>query len=123
MRDDIEILSPNKNFGKMTKPKLINCDDTEKNNLLVNENELECNGIKPKKPYLKRGSGLARYGLNLQEVNKKRGKLKFRKPIKPVPPKIKVPRKCLNQVSTFPKTEFGTCLHLLFKLYINTCNN
>lgn len=114
LRDDIEILSPNKNFGKISKDKLTSCDDIEKNNHLENENELECNSIKPKRPYLKRGAGLARYGLNLQEVNKKSGKLKFRKPIKLVPPKIKVPRKCLNQVVTFPKTEFGTYLHIFF---------
>lgn len=71
------------------------------------ENGIECKTIKPKKPYLKRGTGLARYGLNIEEVKKKSGKLKFKKPILSVPSKIKVPRKCLNQVKPFPKTELG----------------
>lgn len=78
-----------------------------KDNQLQNKNDLDFNNIKPKMPYLKRGSGLARYGLNLEEVKKKTGKLKFHKPRISVPPKIKVPRKCLNQVNTFPKTEFS----------------
>ncbi|XP_025201651.1 centromere protein J [Melanaphis sacchari] len=103
-RDDIAILSPNKNFDKIGKAKAV-----ERNTNIVEdkqlENEIECKTIKPKKPYLKKGTGLARYGLNIEEVKKKTGKLKFKKPILSVPSKIKVPRKCLNQVKPFPKTE------------------
>lgn len=114
MRDDLEILSPNKNFGETCKSTSVNCDNDEViDNQLEKENEIECNTIKPKKPYLKRGAGLARYGLNLQEVKKKTGKLKFHKPIISIPPKIKVPRKCLNQVQKFPKTEFSKLFILI----------
>lgn len=76
-------------------------------NQLQKKTELDFNNRKPKMPYLKRGTGLARYGLNLEEVKKKAGKLKFHKPKISVPPKIKVPRKCLNEVKAFSKTEFS----------------
>lgn len=106
-RDEIAILSPNKNFDNISKAKAAehNTNIVEDKQL---ENEIECKTIKPKKPYLKRGTGLARYGLNIEEVKKKTGKLKFKKPILSVPSKIKVPRKCLNQVKPFPKTELVT---------------
>lgn len=108
MVDDLEILSPNKHFGKNCNTKSKSCDNNFINeNQCGKENDTDCNNSKPKKSYLKRGTGLARYGLNLQEVKKKAGKLKFHKPVISVPPKIKVPRKCLNQVQTFPKIEFG----------------
>jgi len=113
VHNDIEILSPNKNFANNFKEKIIDYDDNlAKDIQLENENDLKCKP-KPKKPYLKRGTGLARYGLNLDEVKKKSGKLKFHKPIKSVPSKIKVQRKCLNQAQKFPKTEFGN-----FSIYI-----
>lgn len=76
-------------------------------NQLENRNEIEHNNIKPKKPFLKRGTGLARYGLNIEEVKKKKGKPKFYKPVISVPPNIKVPRKCLTQVKPYPKLELG----------------
>lgn len=68
------------------------------------ENKTKCHN---KKPYLRRGAGLARYGLKLEEIKKKTGKLKFHKPVRSVPSKIKVPRKCLNKTGIFPKTECG----------------
>lgn len=108
-------MSPNKNFGKTRKAKSIDVDTNivEDNQY---ENKIECKTIKPKKPYLRRGTGLARYGLNIEEVKKKTGKLKFKRPIISVPPKIKVPRKCLNQVKPFPKTEFGkSTLKIIFQ--------
>lgn len=90
----------------MSKAKSVECNTNISEDKQL-ENEIEYKTIKPKKPYLKRGTGLARYGLNIEEVKKKTGKLKFKKPILSVPSKIKVPRKCLNQVKPFPKTEFG----------------
>jgi len=103
LQDNVKILSPNKNVEKICTRKSV---DNE-NNQSKKVNEVECNNIKPKKPYLKRGTGLARYGLNLEEVKKASGKLKFHKPKIPVLPKINMPRKCLNQVLKFPHTDFG----------------
>lgn len=111
MRDDLQILSPNKNFSKNCKVNSINCD----RNQTENENNMKCNNINPKKPYLKRGTGLARYGLSLDEIKKKNGKLKFHKPLKSIPSKIKVPRNCLNQVIQFPRPEFGKSINIFFK--------
>lgn len=107
-------MSTNENVDNIYKTKSTNsCRNIVKDDQLDCENEIECKNIKPKKPYLKRGTGLARYGLDLDEVKKKTGKLKFHKPIKSVPSKIKVPRKCLNQVQAFPKVEIGK-LNLVF---------
>lgn len=116
MQNNIEILSPNKNVGETCNAKSIDFGgNTAKDNQLEDENTVK----HPKRPFLKRGSGLARYGLNLDEVKKKTGILKFHKPKRPVLPKIKAPRKCLNQVQTFPKTAFGKLiLALYFKLNI-----
>lgn len=101
-------MSPNKSADKTCKTKSTECDgNKDENTQSDNENEVQCSSVIPKKPFLKRGTGLARYGLNLDEVKKKTGKLKFHKPIKSIPSKIKVPRKCLNQVQPLPKTEFG----------------
>lgn len=94
----------NKNDFKICDTKSLNCDNNIEDNTKL-ENETKCNNNK--KPYLRRGAGLARYGLKLEEIKKKTGKLKFHKPIRSVPSKIKVPRNCLNQVRIFPKTEFG----------------
>lgn len=110
----MEILSPNKHIDTACKAKPINGNNLEDNNL-ANESKIDHNSIKlKKKPFLKRGTGLARYGLNLEELKKKTGKLKFRKPVMAIPSKIKVPRKCLNQVQKFPKTEIGM-LNIFFK--------
>jgi len=107
LQDNVKILSPNKNIEKICPTKSVDYENNLiENNQLEKINEVECN-IKPKKPYLKRGTGLARYGLNLEEVKKASGKLKFHKPKIPVLPKINMPRKCLNQVLKFPHTEFG----------------
>lgn len=108
MQDNIEILSPKTNVENVCNTKSVNC----KNNIVDNyqsENlaKVECSNIKPKKPYLKRGTGLARYGLNLEEIKKATGKLKFHKPKLSIPPKINVTRKCLNQVVKFSNTECG----------------
>lgn len=99
------MMSSNKNCYNLYSTKSTDCDD----NIEKCENEMKCNNgsIQPKKPYLRKGAGLARYGLKLEEINKKTKKLKFYKPIRSVPSKIKVPRKCLNQVQKFPKIEFG----------------
>lgn len=93
----------------MCQAKPEDCENNEvENNQSEKEDKVECNNIKPKKPYLKRGTGLARYGLNLEDVKKAAtGKLKFHKPIISVPPKINVTRKCLNQALKCPNTEFG----------------
>lgn len=109
MQDDIQKLSTNEKVDDICKAKSISSNrNIKKDDQFRYENEeIECQNIKPKKPYLKRGTGLARYGLNLDEVKKKAGKLKFHKPVKSVPPKIKVPRKCLNQIQAFPKVEIG----------------
>lgn len=102
----------NKNDLKVHYTKSIDCDDNIKENKKM-ENETKCHNNK--KPYLRRGAGLARYGLKMEEIKKKTGKLKFYKPVRPVPSKIKVPRKCLNQVEIFPKTEFGK---LIFEFFL-----
>lgn len=94
----------------------ISCNRNEiENNQLENENNLKCNNIIPKKPYLKRGAGLARYGLKLNEIKKKAGKLKFHKPLKSIPSKAKVTKNCLNQVVRFPKPEFGKLTNIFLK--------
>ncbi|VVC33351.1 T-complex protein 10, C-terminal domain [Cinara cedri] len=109
LQDDLQLEPPNKNVGKSCQINSIDCGRNQiRENQLDNENKNICNNIKPKKPYLKRGAGLARYGLNLNEIKKKTGKLKFHKPLKSIPSKIKVPRDCLNQVVRFPRTEFAT---------------
>lgn len=100
---------PNKNFDNASKAKSINCNaNILKEKQCAVKKVADCNNVNlKKKTYLKKGAGLAKYGLTLEEINKKRGKLKFRKPLLTVPSKIKVPRNCLNQVTTFPKVEFG----------------
>lgn len=91
----------------MCKTKSTEFDNNINENKLENEIKCNNNNIQPKKPYLRRGAGLAKYGLKLDEIKKKSGKLQFHKPIKPVPSKVKIPKKCFNQVKGFPKTEFG----------------
>lgn len=99
---------PNKNAVEKCQAKSIDNDSCIlENNQVENGNDTECINIKPKKQFLKKGTGLARYGLNIKEVKKKRGKPKFYKPVISVPPNIKVPRKCLNQVEPYPKLELG----------------
>lgn len=103
----------NKTGLKNYNTKSIDCDNNIEENKKI-ENETKCHNNK--KPYLRRGAGLARYGLKMEEIKKKTGKLKFHKPVKSVPSKIKVPRKCLNLVGMNPKTEFGK-LNFFFFLF------
>lgn len=112
MQDNLKVLSPNKNVDEICHTKSNICE-----NNIVEDHELKnTNEVQHyKRPYLKRGTGLARYGLNINEIKKKTGKLKFHKAIRTIPPKIKVPRKCLNQVQMLSKTECGSLnLVLLF---------
>lgn len=104
LQNNIDILSPNKKVDQTSNTSSVDfVQHTAEENHLEDKNRVE----HPKKPFLKRGSGLARYGLNLDEVKRKPGTLKFHKPKISVPPKIKAPRKCLIQVQAFPKTDFG----------------
>lgn len=57
------------------------------------------------KPFLKKGTGLARYGLNLEEVKNKKGKLKFNKP--KIIHKVKIKKKIPNEAGKTFKSEFS----------------
>lgn len=122
MQDNMEVLSMNEGVDNNCKAKSTSSINIVKDDKFGCENEMKYQNNKPKKPYLKKGTGLARYGLNLDEVKKKSGKLKFQKPVKAVTSKIKVPRKCLNQVQGFPKVEIGKLI-LAFIFNLKLVNN
>uniref|UniRef100_A0A2S2QU52 Centromere protein J n=1 Tax=Sipha flava TaxID=143950 RepID=A0A2S2QU52_9HEMI len=123
IQDNVEVLSINEEDDNICKAKSMSSNiNTVKDDQFGCENEIECQNNKPKKPYLKKGTGLARYGLNLDEIKKKTGKLKFQKPVKAVTSKIKVPRKCLNQVQAFPKVEIVNKSIESTRLDLKKCN-
>ncbi|XP_050429678.1 centromere protein J isoform X2 [Adelges cooleyi] len=100
-RDNLVILSPNKHFNQCKGKSIDENEKVLKENQSKQINDYDTEK-KKKKPYLKKGAGLARYGLNLEEVRNKKGKLKFNKPI--IPSKE---FKSLKQMKTLPKIEQG----------------
>ncbi|XP_050531959.1 centromere protein J isoform X2 [Daktulosphaira vitifoliae] len=104
-RDELVILSPNKNFAQTCKIRTVNDDEkmnSEKAKDLKDNFEVQ---NKNPKPFLKKGAGLARYGLNFEEVKNKKGRLKFRKP--QIIQKVKIPKKKTSESYKTSKTSFN----------------